>query len=96
MKLEWSPLAIEDRISIFEFLEADSPRAAVRTDKAIRAQTLRLVQFPQSGRPGRITGTRELVVRGLPYVVAYRVAADSVRIFRVLHGSQEWPNELSL
>ena len=96
MRLEWSPLAIEDRFAIFEFPEAESPSASVRTDEAIRIQTRRLIAFPQSGRPGRIMGTRELVVRGLPYVVAYQVKADAVRILRVLHGSQEWPNELSL
>ena len=67
MKLEWSPFAIEDRMAIFAFLETDNPRAAVRVDEAIRTQTRRLLQFPESGRPGRIAGTRELVVSGISH-----------------------------
>ena len=94
MKLEWSPFAIEDRMAIFAFLETENPRAAVRVDEAIRTQTRRLLQFPESGRPGRIAGTRELVVSGLPYVMAYLTFVDTVRILRVLHGSQQWPEEL--
>ena len=94
MRLEWSRFAIDDRLEIFAFLEADNPRAAVRIDEAIRNQTRRLIQFPQSGRPGRVTGTRELVVQGLPYVVAYRTFEDRVLILRVLHGSQHWPDDL--
>ena len=82
-------------MGIFAYLEAESPRAAIRVDEAIRTQVRRLVQFPESGRPGRVTETRELVVRGLPYVVAYRSTGDVVRILRVLHGSQQWPDELS-
>lgn len=94
MKLEWSPFAIEDRTAIFAFLETDNPRAAVRVDEAIRTQTRRLLQFPESGRPGRIAGTRELVVSGLPYVMAYLTFVDTARMLRVLHGSQQWPEEL--
>lgn len=94
MRLEWSPFAIEDRLGIFAYLEADSPRVAVRVDEAIRAHTRRLIVFPESGRPGRVVGTRELVVTGLPYVVAYRAFDDAVRILRVLHGSQLWPDDL--
>lgn len=94
MRLEWSPFALDDRLGIFAYLEAESPRAAIKVDEAIRAQTQRLILFPESGRPGRVTGTRELVVTGLPYVIAYRVSGDTVRILRVLHGSQLWPDDI--
>ena len=49
----------------------------------------------QSGRPGRVAGTRELVVTGTPYVAAYQVTRETVRILRVLHGAQQWPDDLS-
>ena len=45
-------------------------------------------------RPGRVAGTRELVITGTPYVAAYAVTAETIRILRVLHGAQRWPDEL--
>jgi plasmid stabilization system protein ParE len=43
------------------------------------------------GRPGRISGTRELVITGTPFVAVYRVRADAVEILRFLHGAQRFP-----
>jgi addiction module RelE/StbE family toxin len=58
------------------------------------AAARRLRDFPESGRPGRVAGTRELVVTGTPYVAAYQVTDTAVRILRVLHGAQQWPDDL--
>jgi len=44
---------------------------------------------PASGRPGRLRGTRELVVTGTPYIAAHRVVDDMVTILRVLHGARQ-------
>jgi addiction module RelE/StbE family toxin len=60
----------------------------------IRAQVNALRQFPESGRPGRVDGTRELVIDRTPYIVAYRILGDTVRVLRVLHGSQQWPDAI--
>jgi hypothetical protein len=49
--------------------------------------------FLTAAGPGRIDGTRELVIPRTPYVAAYLVDADTVRILRVLHGAQMWPDE---
>jgi plasmid stabilization system protein ParE len=46
------------------------------------------------GRPGRIEGTRELVISRTPYIAAYRIAGDNVRVLRVLHGAQQWPDDI--
>ncbi len=70
MRLEWSPLAMDDRERIFDFIEQDDPRAAIAVDERIATQVLLLMQFPEGGRPGRIEGTRELVIRRTPYIVA--------------------------
>lgn len=94
MKLEWSAFAFSDREGIFDYIEADSPRAAVAVDDAIAEAAGRLLDFPESGRIGRISGTRELVVTGLPYILAYNIRDDVVRILRVLHGAQQWPDTL--
>ncbi len=94
MKLEWSPFAHADREAIFNYIEADSPHSAAMVDERIRAQIKSLLQFPESGRPGRIKGTQELVISHTPYIVGYRIVDDVIRILRVLHGVQIWPDEM--
>ena len=94
MFLEWSVFALADRIAIFDYIEADSPRAAVSVDDRIETCVEGLAQFPEMGRPGRINGTRELVISRTPYIAAYRIVGDTVRILRVLHGAQQWPDEM--
>jgi toxin ParE1/3/4 len=94
MRLEWSILAQADRDAIFDYIEADSPQAAPAVDNRIREQVEHLSQFPEMGRPGRVEGTRELVILRTPYIVAYRIAGNTVRIMRVLHGSRRWPNDM--
>jgi addiction module RelE/StbE family toxin len=81
VKLEWSAWAHADREAIFDYIEADNPRAAAAVDK-------------RSGRPGRVEGTRELVITRTPYIVAYRIIGDTVRILRVLHSSRLWPDDM--
>lgn len=60
----------------------------------IRDQVAGLVKFPETGRRGRIEGTRELVINRTSYIAAYRILGDTVRILRVLHGAQLWPDEM--
>lgn len=93
MRLEWSILAMDDRNAIFDYIEADNPRAAVTVDNRIEEQVERLLHFPKMGRTGRIEGTRELVIQHTPYIVAYRV--KSYRVLRILHGAQRWPEKVS-
>jgi addiction module RelE/StbE family toxin len=95
LRLEWSQFALADRETIFDYIEADSPRAAVVVDDRIREHVERLRQFPEAGRPGRIEGTRELVIDRTPYIAAYQIVGKSVRILRVLHGARLWPDELT-
>lgn len=66
MRLEWSVFALADREAIFDYIEADSPRAAVAVDDRIQKCVEGLAQFPNMGRDGRIAGTRELVISGTP------------------------------
>jgi toxin ParE1/3/4 len=95
VKLAWSAFALSDRDAIFTFIEADNPAAAITVDERIVAAARRLIDFPGSGRVGRIAGTRELVISGTPYVAAYVATESAVRILRVLHGAQEWPETIS-
>jgi toxin ParE1/3/4 len=91
MRLEWSILAQSDREAIFDYIEADSPQAAIVVDDRIREQVEALIRFPESGRPGRVEGTRELVIQRTPYIAAYCIVGDVVRVLRLLHGAQMWP-----
>ena len=94
MRIRWSHFAINDREAIFDYIEADSPRAAATVDTRIEAQVEKLIRTPEMGRTGRVAGTRELVIAGTPYIAAYRIEGDTVHILRVLHGAQLWPDEL--
>jgi toxin ParE1/3/4 len=64
-------LALADRETIFDTIAADNPRAAVAADQRISDRVNRLLRLPRSGRPGRINGTREMVITRTPYIVAY-------------------------
>jgi len=92
LRLVWTERSLADRRQIYEHIEADSPRAAVEIDERIGAAARRLVEFPQSGRLGRVEDTRELVVGRTAFVMPYRIVGDAVRILRVLHGAQAWPD----
>jgi len=90
MKLFWTPEAIRDRDEIYDYIEADNPAAALALDELFAEKAGRLVDHPGLGRPGRIKGTRELVVH-TNYILIYDVAGDAVRILRVLHAARQWP-----
>jgi addiction module RelE/StbE family toxin len=92
--LVWARYALADRDEIFSYIEAGNPTAAIQVDARIVSAVRRLIKFPESGRPGRIAGTRELVVARSPYIIAYTATADKIRILRVLHGARMWPEKL--
>jgi toxin ParE1/3/4 len=92
--IEWSVWALADRDAIFDYIEADSPKTAALVDSRIEKHVKALAQFPEIGRPGRVEATRELVVKRTPYIVAYRIEGNSVRILRVLRGAQDWPENM--
>jgi toxin ParE1/3/4 len=79
---------------IHEYISQQNSAAAARMVQRIRASVERLATSPGLGRPGRVTGTRELVIAGTPYIVPYRVKADIIQIITVLHGAQRWPDRL--
>jgi toxin ParE1/3/4 len=47
--------------------------------------------FPERGRPGRIEGTRELLIPRSRFVVPYRIVGCEVQILAILHGGRAWP-----
>ncbi|MGP0060953.1 MAG: type II toxin-antitoxin system RelE/ParE family toxin [Beijerinckiaceae bacterium] len=93
MRLVWTRFALADRDNIFSHIEVDNPRAALHVDEQIVTAVRRLLEFPESGRVGRIADTRELVIPRTPYIAVYALTTEKVRILRILHGAQMWPDE---
>ena len=80
MHVKWLEVALDSLIAEAEFILEDSTAAAERTVAAILGAAENLKRFPALGRPGRVAGTRELVVSGTPYIVPYRVRGDTVEL----------------
>lgn len=95
-RVVWSPTARDDLLAIARHIAADNPRAARSLSARLRDVGERLGEAP-TGRPGRVSGTYEKSVPGLPYVVAYAlVSADTseiVAILHVIHTARDWPAE---
>ncbi len=49
---------------------------------------------PNIGRPGRLYGTRELVITGTPFIILYRVRDGVIEILRGIHGARRWPDNV--
>lgn len=88
--LEWREAARADLLAIVDYISDDNPDAAQRLKDDIEAKAAKLPERPKLYRPGRVAGTREMVVRS-NYVVAYMEDARAVSILRVLHAVQQWP-----
>ena len=92
MTVVWSPRAIQHLAALRAYIARDNPDAAAGVALTLLAAVERLAELPNLGRPGRLAGTRELVVSGTPYVIPYRVRSDRLEILAVFHGRQQWPS----
>ena len=88
MTIHWRRPAVNDLANIRDTIARDNPVAAGTVIERILRSVERLERFPLSGRSGRVTGTREIVVPGLPYIVVYIGASDAIDIVAVFHGAQ--------
>lgn len=78
-------------MSIYDYIEAKNPTAVLALDEMFANRAARLPCHPKLGRPGRVPGTRVLVVRR-NYVLIYDIAeGELVRVLRVLHAARRWP-----
>jgi toxin ParE1/3/4 len=91
--VKWLEVALDSLISEAEYISQDSPAAADRTVVAVLHAVEILKRFPASGRPGRVAGTRELVVSGTPYIAPYRVRDDTIELLLVFHAARKWPSK---
>ncbi|MBW2368324.1 MAG: type II toxin-antitoxin system RelE/ParE family toxin [Deltaproteobacteria bacterium] len=91
MRVRWSRKALLNLDTAVEYIAADKPVAAAGVAQRIWDVSQLLADQPGLGRPGRVAGTRELVVPGLPFVLPYVEDGNSVVILRVMHTSMRWP-----
>jgi toxin ParE1/3/4 len=95
MRLFWTGPALSDLRALHAYIARDNERAANEMVARIVARAERqLSRLPESGRPGRIAKTRELVVSDTPYVLPYRIIGDTIQILRVFHSARRWPHQL--
>jgi len=93
-KVLWLVEALVDLRGIKDYIAQDNPVAARRVVKAIKEGVEVLKEQPDIGRPGRLTHTRELIIRHYPYIVAYRQAESAIHILAIVHTSRRWPDQL--
>ena len=85
MRLKWTRAASQDLESVERHISHDNPDAGIDTVLEITRRVEILPAHPGMGRPGRVEGTRELVLGSLPYLVPYVHQSDTIIILRVLH-----------
>ena len=93
MSVLWSPAAFADLAALRAYIAEDNPAAADEIVLRIFHNIEQLLsRNPSMGRPGRVPGTRELVVPRTPYIVPYRIKAGDIEVLRVYHGARRWPD----
>jgi toxin ParE1/3/4 len=94
VQVKWLQAARANLDAEAQYIARDNPLAAARVVVSITEAVERLREYPALGRPGRVIGTRELVVPGTPYIVPYRVRRNGLEILRVFHAARRWPTQL--
>ncbi len=91
--VRWSRQALDDFKEQIDYIQARNPAAARRVADKILAATRSLGEFAV-GRPGRMIGTYEKPVIGLPYIVAYEIFSgaevETIFVLRVIHTARDW------
>lgn len=94
MDIFWLDRTRRELIQIREYIAKDNPRAARQVARRILESAEKLRTTPNIGRPGRLYGTRELVITRTPFIILYRVRDGAVEILRVIHGVRKWPDSV--
>ena len=81
-------------LEISSYISERNPVAADRVSRRFLETIGALARLP-TGRPGRVAGTHEKVVAGLPYIVAYELGTDldgseAVYLLRIIHAARDW------
>jgi plasmid stabilization system protein ParE len=85
-RIRWTVRASPRFDQIVAYIEKDDPNAAAGVVTRLVAAVDMLAELPAAGRISRITGTRELVLSDIPYIIPYRLRHD-IEILTVMHAS---------
>ena len=88
--VEWKRAAYADLWAIVDYISDDNPEAAQALKDELVATVEKLHRNPQMYRAGRVSDTREIVVRK-NYIVVYSETPSQITILRILHAAQEYP-----
>ena len=91
MQIIWLTTALNNLDELAEYIAQENPQAARQVLELIETQVNLLATQPALGRPGRVLGTRELVISNTHYLVPYRIKNNVVEILRVFHTSRKLP-----
>ena len=90
--IEWTEQAARQLVQAHDYSAlSNSEEVAAQITMRIVASVQQLAAFPMSGRPGRVPGTRELVISDTPFIAAYAIEKARIVILAVYHGAQQWP-----
>jgi toxin ParE1/3/4 len=90
--IEWTEQAAQQLEQARDYIAlSNSEEVAAQITMHIAACVQQLATFPMSGRPGRVPGTRELVISNSPFVVAYTIEKERIVVLAIYHGAQQWP-----
>lgn len=89
-KIVWSKEAVEDIISIVEFIEKDSEYYATAFANKVYEKASSLSTFSKRGRivPEILNDNMREIFLG-NYRLIYKIENDSINIIAVIHGSRE-------
>ena len=92
-KIDYLPTAVSDLEEIIEYIQIDSPKAALNLVKKIDENISRLQDFPELGvvpkdRHLKKFGYRLLIIGN--YLVFYVLIDDIIEIRRIVHGSRNY------
>lgn len=93
MRVRWLRKALRNLDEEATYIAVDDAKAARLVIARVLDAVATLEQQPALGRPGRVPGTRELVVRKTRYIVPYRVRGDVIEILRIFHSSRRPPEK---
>lgn len=92
MNVNLTPDAYDDLLAIREWIACDNQRAAEQVISRILQTAEMFGRFPMLGRVGRVEGTREFAVVGLPYIIVYAIASETdINVLTVVHSSRRYP-----
>ena len=88
--LTWRRSALAQLDNFTNYIAARNPAAAERIKALIHHHVELARVVPGMGRPGRVAGTRDLIVHP-NYIVIYRTTETQLVVLRLLHAHQRYP-----